>query len=364
MAVLGFMSGTSLDGVDVAILETDGETVEQFGPAIFEPYSPDERAIIQAATDDIVAQDRAWRPIVADPRAVEAVTAAHRRAIDAIRGQGARFDLIGFHGQTMLHRPRRARTLQIGDAAELAAYTNVPVVATLRAADLAGGGEGAPLVPVYHRALYARLGFRGPVAFLNIGGVANVSWIDGDQMIAADVGPGNGLIDQYVQRAGLGLYDCDGRLAAQGRVDDAALENLLAHRFFASGGPRSLDRYDFSLAPVDGLAVADAVATLTAFTVEAIARSMKWLPALPAQWVVCGGGCHNPVIMAGLRRALGVPVEDCAGFGLRGDFIEAEAMAFVAARHRRGLPSTFPATTGVETPTVAGELILPQGASL
>ena len=355
MRVLGFMSGTSLDGVDAAIIATDGERIDGFGPAVLLPFTAGERAALSAATEDAVRTDGRTRPASFD--AAEAVLLdVHVRAARAVLGQdgAGSIDLIGFHGQTVIHRPARGLSIQLGDAGALARALGVPVIADLRQADLEAGGQGAPLVPVYHAALAPLIGAELPIAFLNVGGVANLSWLGRDGgMIAFDTGPGNGLIDLMVQARGVGRYDDGGRLAASGAVDAAALATLLGARYFAQAGPKSLDRHDFPLDAVAGLSTEDAAATLTAFTAEAVALAARRLPEPPLRWLVCGGGRHNPALMRALNARLGA-CESTDAHGLRGDFIEAEAMAYLAARSVRGLPLTFPTTTGVARPTPGG----------
>lgn len=362
MRVLGFMSGTSLDGVDAAIIDTDGERIAAFGPTLLRPFTADERAALIAVTQEAVANDAVDRASAACIAAETVIHDVHRRtAEELMAADGGAIDLIGFHGQTVLHRPDRRLTVQLGDAQALADALGVPVVADLRQADIAAGGQGAPLVPIYHAALADRIGAERPAAFLNVGGVANVSWIgaDGD-MAAFDTGPGNGLIDQIVQQRGLGRYDEGGRLAAAGRVDERALATLLDAPYFRATGPKSLDRYDFPLDAVAALSAADAAATLVAFTARSVALAAQRLPAPPTRWLVCGGGRHNPVLMAALGDALG-RVESTDDHGLRGDFIEAEAMAFLAARSLRGLPITFPGTTGAPAAMTGGVLYRPAG---
>lgn len=360
MRVLGFMSGTSLDGVDAAIVETDGERVHAFGPARLVAFDDRERAALIAATEAAVAADGAGRP-ASFARAEAIVLDVHQRAAElVVADYGDRIDLVGFHGQTVLHRPERGLTIQLGDAAALADALGTPVVAQMRAADLAAGGQGAPLVPAYHAALAERIGVARPLAFLNVGGVANLTWLGSNgELIAFDTGPGNGMIDLMVQARGQGRYDDGGRLAAAGRVDEHALAALLDADFFDVRGPKSLDRYDFPLDATAHLAVTDAAATLTAFTAAAVARGAAQLPEPPRRWLVCGGGRHNPTLMAALGAALG-HVEPVDVHGLRGDFTEAEAMAFLAARCGRGLPTTFPGTTGVPMPISGGELFTPR----
>lgn len=363
MLVMGYMSGTSLDGVDVAMIETDGEQIKAFGAAAMVAFDGDEQAVLERATRDaLVWNGQGDRP-ASFAAAGAVIDAAHIRAgRQMIVEAGRRPDLVGFHGQTLLHRPEWKLSVQIGDPQVLADALGVAVVAQMRQDDLMAGGQGAPLVPAYHAALAERLGMAGPVAFLNVGGVANLTWIGEDgALIAFDTGPGNGLIDQVVQAHGAGRYDDDGRFAAAGTVDRAVLAELLAHEYFRGDGPKSLDRYDFPLDWTEVVTLEDAAATLTAFTAEAVALAARSLPQPPRLWVVCGGGSHNPVLMQALRDRLG----DCLTAdeaGLRGDYIEAEAMAFLAARSVRGLPLTFPGTTGVARPLTGGTVSRPREA--
>lgn len=356
MLVMGYMSGTSLDGVDVALIETDGERIEAFGPTALIAFSSVERGAIEQATRDALV----WNGHGAEPpsfgEAATVIERLHVRAGERVIAQaGRRPELIGFHGQTLLHRPERQLSVQIGDPQILADALGVRVVAQMRQADLRAGGQGAPLVPAYHAALAKRLELEAPVAFLNVGGVANLTWIGADgTLIAFDTGPGNGLIDQLVQAHGAGRYDDGGRFAAAGRVDTDILAKLLSHDHFRGSGAKSLDRYDFPLDWTAACSLEDAAATLTAFTADAVALAVRDLPAPPGIWIVCGGGGHNPVLMAALRDRLGA-CRTADDVGLRSDFVEAEAMAFLAARSIRGLPLTFPGTTGVAEPLIGGQ---------
>ncbi|KPH58179.1 anhydro-N-acetylmuramic acid kinase [Novosphingobium aerophilum] len=365
MLVMGYMSGTSLDGVDVALIETDGERIDAFGPSAMIAFSATERAVLERATHEALAWDGQGEEPRSFALAADVIEGAHVRAgFDVIARAGRRPDLIGFHGQTLLHRPERKLSVQIGDPQVLADALGISVVAQMRQDDLMAGGQGAPLVPAYHAALADRIGLDGPVAFLNLGGVANLTWIGADgSLVAFDTGPGNGLIDQVVQAHGAGRYDDGGRIAAAGTVNRDVLTDLLSHAHFRGEGPKSLDRYDFPLEWAEACSLEDAAATLTAFTAEAVALSLRTLPQAPNVWVVCGGGSHNPTLMQALRDRLG----DCRTadeVGLRSDFVEAEAMAFLAARSLRGLPLTFPGTTGVARPLTGGTIWRPEPAAL
>jgi len=266
------------------------------------------------------------------------------------------------HGQTFLHeRPtaeRIGRTVQLLDAERLAKASGRPVAFDFRTADVAAGGEGAPLAPIYHAARARASGLSAPVAALNVGGVANITLIGADgALLAFDTGPGNGMIDLMLQERGLGRFDEDGRLALAGRVDETALASLLDSAYFDAPAPKSLDRYDFSLAPVEHLCAEDAAATLVAFTAEAVFKAFAQTGETPSALIVCGGGRHNPAIMQTLARRAPVPVQAAEAHGWRGDSIEAEAFAYLAARTAKGLPISFPGTTGVMAPMTGGRIV-------
>ena len=355
LRALGLMSGTSVDGVDVALVETDGETVAATGAFLTVPYDDAVRRRIRAAFG-------AETPGPATAEAEQAVTAAHveavRRWAAASGTDLATLDVVGFHGQTISHRPERRFTWQIGDGAVLARALGVPVVSDLRSADVAAGGQGAPLVPVFHAALARDL--PRPLAVVNVGGVGNVTWIGPDgALLAFDTGPGNGPIDDWcARRAGL-QFDRDGALAASGKVDGTRLERFAEHRYFARTPPKSLDRGDFSDAWADGLSVVDGAATLTRGTARAIALAARHFPAPVAEWVICGGGARNPTLMAAIAAETRGRVVTADSLGWNGDALEAQAFGFLAVRSLRGLPLSFPGTTGVPRPMTGGRLDRP-----
>ena len=359
--VIGLMSGTSLDGIDAALVETDGETVAVPGPALTLPYDPKTRAILRAAMEEArgLAEGAA---VPASIREAEIhATDAHAEAVHRLLAEAGLASrdvaLIGFHGQTILHRPEARFTWQIGDGARLARATGIDVVNDFRTADVMAGGEGAPLVPLYHVALVREAqGLKPPVAVVNIGGVANVTYIAGDDILAFDTGPGNAPIDDWAMRHRGRPVDEHGALARQGRVDNALLDEMLAHSFFDRCPPKSLDRLDFEASRVAGLSPEDGAATLTAFTAASIARAREHFPEPATHWVVCGGGRHNPVLMENLRARVNAPVLAAEDLNWRGDFLEAEAFAYLAARSRRGLPLSLPTTTGVSRPMTGGTL--------
>jgi anhydro-N-acetylmuramic acid kinase len=369
VCAIGLMSGTSYDGVDVALINTDGETVGRLGPAGYRAYSDAERAILRraiAAAGNLA--DRRQRPEpLAEAEAV--VTDVHAEAVESFllaNGMAASdITVIGFHGQTVLHQPERRLTVQLGDGGALARRLGISVVHDFRAADVEAGGEGAPLVPVFHRAMIRMSERPYPVAVLNLGGVANVTFVDGDDLVAFDIGPGNALIDDFVRLRNGQSHDADGRLAAAGTPDQAAVARVLAHPYFARRPPKSLDRNEFRqwVAEEGNLArksLEDGAATLTAITAAAIAAAPALLPRPPQAWIAAGGGTHNPVLMRMLAERLApAKLETAAHGGWSADALEAQAFAYLAVRSLRQLPLTFPTTTGVLQPLTGGVLARP-----
>jgi len=347
---IGLMSGTSLDGVDAALIETDGLGLVRPLGAATRPYAPEFRARLRQAISGAL-----------DPATLEAeLTDLHAEAVEALLATLGRsageIGVAGFHGQTVLHRPEKRQTWQIGDGPRLAARIGVDVVYDFRTADVAAGGEGAPLAPVYHAALAGAAAER-PLAIVNIGGVANVTWIGRDgRLIACDVGPGNGPIDDWVQRTDGRAYDADGALARSGEADGARIAAALDGAFFGRPPPKSLDRLDFTDALADGLSPADGAATLTEFTAAAIARSAAIFPEAPARWLVTGGGRANGYLMERLAALAAAPVAPIETIGADGDRLEAEAFAYMAARSLAGAPISFPETTGAPRPMTGGRL--------
>lgn len=362
------MTGTSLDAVDMAILETDGRTVQAFGPA-------GERKLTEATRDVVLEATRQARalPTGAPEPAIfrhtaEMVVEEHFAAAEAFLLahdlSWRDIDLIGMHGQTVFHqRPKNGvagRTIQLGDGGMLARLTGRPVAFGFRTADVAVGGQGAPLAPIYHLARALASGLSPPLAVLNIGGVANVTfWSGAEDLIAFDTGPGNGMIDQLVQARGAGRFDEGGRYASLGRVDEGVVQALLVHPYFRSVPPKSLDRYDFSVEPLAALRLEDGAATLVAFMADGVRLAFEALGQIPTEVIVCGGGRHNPEIMKALAARLPMPVKTAEDHGWRGDSIEAEAFAFLAARTLHGLPISFPTTTGVPVPMTGGRIVWP-----
>ena len=351
---LGLMIGTSCDGVDAALVATDGLRRLSCGEAITLAYP---EAFRQRLREAMVSRE-------APPAVVEELTRRHADAVaELLSRAGRRADevrVVGFHGQTLLHEPEKRRTWQIGDGALLARLTGIDTVSDFRSADVAAGGQGAPFAPLFHRALAESHGepLPRPLAVLNVGGVANVTWIGigEDELIAFDTGPGNALIDDWAMRHLGRPVDEDGRLAAAGRVDERALEALLDDEYFMRPAPKSLDRDAFDPAPLEDLSPADGAATLVAFTAATVGRGLEILPEPPRAWLVTGGGRRNPVLMEALHRRLGVPVSSVDSLGWDGDGLEAQAFAYLAVRSLSGLPLSLPTTTGVPQPLTGGRL--------
>ena len=357
---LGAMSGTSLDGVDAAMVLTDGEEIIDFGTTAYREYSEQERGVLRAALGR-------WDQTGAAARVVED---AHAELLAKFQGA----EIIGFHGQTLAHEPAGRGTHQAGNGALLAQVLGLPVVWDFRTSDIRLGGQGAPLAPFFHFACAKKIGAVAPIAMLNLGGVGNVSWIDPScaaptdarAILAFDTGPANAPLDDLV-RARLGLaLDRGGELAAAGRVDRTLVEAFLQTAFFHKLPPKSLDRGDFTSLEqsVSNLSDADAAATLTAAAVASVQKGCEHFPAPPSRILVCGGGRHNPVMMAMLREALACPVDAVEAVGLDGDMLEAQAFAYLAVRVARGMATSCPGTTGVSAAVGGGQISQPKRTDL
>lgn len=374
MRAIGLMSGTSLDGVDIALIETDGQALnvvkghnnflEPLGPTGYRGYSDDEKALLRAATKDaesvVRPDDRPGRL----PEAEAFVTQAHAEAVERFLAENGLtpqdIDVIGFHGQTVIHRPDHRITIQIGDGQALASRLGIAVVSDLRRADIEAGGQGAPLVPVFHKALAEASGLEGPFGILNIGGVANATLVDSrGGVIAFDTGPGNSLIDEWMQERENKNLDDGGRTAARGRPDEQLLAWLLTHPFFFRKPPKSLDRNWFSHKLAGQLSTEDGAATLTAFTARAVARALDHAPEIPTRWIVAGGGARNGELVRLLTYHLRAEITTADAIGWSSAYLEAQAFAYLAVRSLQGLPITFPATTGVREPISGGVLSRP-----
>jgi anhydro-N-acetylmuramic acid kinase len=345
---IGLMSGTSMDGIDIALLETDGESVVRAGPWTTQPYPADLRhALLKLAVEDPDLAHFEQRVTQAHIEAVRVFSRDYNIALSTV-------DCVGFHGQTIRHEPQLARTWQLGDGARMAEALGCVVINRFRDADLRQGGQGAPLAPAYHRVLAKTQGLLEPIAILNIGGVSNVTLICGEEIYAFDCGPGNALLDDWVSaRAGV-PFDEGGGIAARGRVDEHTLSRLMNDPYFTVAGAKSLDRNHFSNASVSDLSIVDGAATLVAFTARAIAVAARTFPMTAHTWIVVGGGRLNTTLVDALRTELNARVMIAEDIGWAGDAIEAQAFAYLAVRSLLGLPLSWPATTGVRQPTTGG----------
>ncbi|MEL7299454.1 MAG: anhydro-N-acetylmuramic acid kinase [Pseudomonadota bacterium] len=341
MRVIGTMSGTSLDGVDAAVLETDGVDIQGFGPTAFRPYAEDERAVLRAALGSWRADD-----------AAALVEAAHEELLHDFEAP----DLVGFHGQTLAHDPGGHGTYQAGDGAQLADTLGWPVAWDFRTADVQMGGQGAPLAPFYHWACARWAGCERPVAFLNLGGVGNLTWVDPASdvpeapgvLLAFDTGPANAPLDDLLRARRGAARDEGGTLAREGEVDMALIERFLGHPYFSKVPPKSLDRDAFATAlDVSGLGDADAAATLTAAVAASVSVGLEACPSVPERVFVTGGGRHNATMMEMIAAGADCPVLPVEEIELDGDMLEAQAFAYLAARVAQGMPTTCPGTTGV-----------------
>ncbi|GIT92359.1 anhydro-N-acetylmuramic acid kinase [Jannaschia pagri] len=357
---VGAMSGTSLDGVDAAEIWTDGETIARFGASSYRAYSETERSVIRAALGRWPGE-----PTVAE--AAEVVETAHARLLAPY----AQADLVGFHGQTLAHDPDARRTHQAGDGGVLAQVLGRPVVWDFRTADVALGGQGAPLAPAFHHACARWIGAQAPLAFLNLGGVGNLTWVDPAKtdmaedraLLAFDTGPANAPINDLCMDWLGQPFDRDGALALEGEVHPGLVAELLRHPYFYKMPPKSLDRDAFRTAgaAIDALPPSHAAATWVAVIAASVRHGLTQMPQPPDRLLVTGGGRLNPAILDALTAALPCPVRPVEDVGLDGDMLEAQAFAYLAVRVRRGLPTSFPDTTGVSAQVGGGQVSLPDG---
>ena len=360
------MSGTSLDGIDAAILTTDGEDMVEVGPSLHMPYNRELKIWVRRAIKAAIEGRDSAAEI---GKAAGEVTVAHIQAVEALLEKSGLkntdIDVIGFHGQTIFHQSAtgsesRGRTWQIGDGRVLAEETRIDVVSEFRQADVAAGGEGAPLAPIYHRARIVAMEEppQCAVGVVNLGGVSNLTYVpedaSGNDLVAFDCGPGNGLLDEWMELKTGASMDQDGAMARAGNVNEEVLRLMLLSPYLRRKPPKSLDRYDFKLDHVMKLTPEDGAATLTAFTAACIANAQGFLPDPPGGWIICGGGRHNRAMMDALTSALDAPVVTAEAAGWRGDDLEAECFGYLAVRSLKGIPLSYPKTTRVPAPTKGG----------
>ena len=353
---VGMMSGTSMDGIDVAAIRTDGVHVFEVGPGLSVPYAETLREDLRSILGSTESSPKISR---IEKEITEVHAAAFLSFLKTFSIPKESVGLIGFHGHSILHQPASrfpvGRTWQIGDGALLAKLTDVDVVANMRANDVAAGGEGAPLVPLYHQALAENL--EKPLAIVNIGGISNVTWLGkNNQILAFDMGPGNGLIDDWVWKHTHQPFDAGGVLASRGKIHEDRVIEFFKSPYFSKKPPKSLDRVDYSTRIVEGLSLEDGAATLTEITALAIEKGSEFFPEPPLGWFLTGGGAHNQTLVKRLQHHLApTPVQTVNDLGWSEDFLEAQAWAFLAVRSRKELPLTLPTTTGVPRELTGGE---------
>lgn len=364
---IGLMSGTSMDGIDVALIQTDGRDHVVCGDSLTLDYSPADRRVIEQALEDAKAIEKREDRLGCLNEVEQLITIRHGEAVNHFLQRAGLspqdVDVVGFHGQTVLHRPDDGVTVQLGLGDELAKITGIDVVYDMRAADMVAGGQGAPLVPVFHQALAQQMEVSWPLVFVNIGGISNITYVnDKGELVAFDTGPGNALIDQWVSSQGGIPFDQGGKIASEGRIILALADEYLAASFFDKPAPKSLDRNDFEPLKDGVVELSDGARTLAHVTAASIFKSIEHLPEMPKTWVVCGGGRLNDTIMNDMRNMAdvdGAKVLLSEEVDLSGDMLEAQAFAYLAVRSLAGLPLTFPSTTGCKEPVSGGVLAKP-----
>lgn len=356
---IGLMSGTSMDGIDAALLKTDGMTAMPYG----QPISYDYDTVFADKIKSVLGKSDRQNELVLNVE--REITLKHAKAVLALLRvndlSASDIDVIGFHGQTIFHDPDNAITIQIGDGDLLAQETAIDIVYDFRSDDVKNGGQGAPLLPVYHKALFAQKSvqnndIKAPLMFLNIGGISNLTYIDDNDIIAFDCGPGNGMMNDLVQQVKNEPYDTDGFYASQGKIDMSQLADYMAHPYFSLSLPKSLDKNSFDLSAImnSDISFEDKMSTLSAFCVNAIIQAIDLLPKTPTSIITYGGGVHNTHLMTHLKNQTQIDFISADQIGLSADFMEAECFAFMAVRHLKNLPNSFPETTGVNKPTIGG----------
>lgn len=348
MRALGLMSGTSLDGIDLGVIETDGKAIEKLGPFSTFPYSPHQQQYLRGLING--TEDWEFGEIAVAQWHIDAIKkffGAHPELRHTI-------DVIGFHGQTVYHNPQGRITRAVGNAAQIAVTFGIDVVADFRSHDLAQGGWGAPLVPLFHQALAAQ--FSHPLMFLNLGGIANLTYVDREHLLAFDVGPCNALLNDWIAQHTQDDCDRDGQYSQKGMIHNSIIRQYMSHTFFMLEPPKALDRKDFDCAPLEGLSCEDGAATLVGLTTECVHNAMRFLPHSPQALVLCGGGRRNPVLVSSLRGLFPETYSIDDFMQVDGDAIEAFAFGYLAVRSLQGLPLSYPTTTGCSQPVTGGAL--------
>ena len=363
---IGLMSGTSLDGIDAALIKSDGVNVMHYGIPLSRPYDRHEHGILKITLSEARCEGQPTNKNTNINETSKMITDLHIEVVKTLLRQNdlspIDIDVIGFHGQTLLHNPGEGWSWQIGDGNQLSKELGIQVVSDFRKYDVSNGGQGAPLVPVYHKAVFSGRGVKYPIGLINFGGVANVTWIGSDKtddLIAFDTGPANALLDDWVRRNTDYIYDKDGIFSQHGTIHQGLIEKWINNDYFKQPPPKSLDRDYFNVDEVNSLSLEDGAATLAGFSVACLKEAINIYPKKVNNWYVSGGGAHNPTIMTMLNEVLGENVKTLNTIGLDGDYIEAEAFGYMAVRRLYDLPITFPGTTGISSPSTGGVISKP-----
>jgi len=356
---LGLMSGTSMDGVDASIIKSDGEKFIEIIDDFYLKYDDQIKLKLKRIIDLCSSKDQFFK-ISKDIQDIEKkITLYHVRACKLIikKNKNIRLDLIGFHGQTILHKPKKGYSIQIGDSQLLSKLTNTSVISNFRENDISNGGQGAPLAPIYHKLILNKIKATLPSAIINIGGISNITYFENDnKLVGFDTGPGNYLIDKWVQSQKNIQFDKDGLIAKSGKVSEKLLKKILSNRYYKKKPPKSLDVKDFNFKNFNKISLEDGAATLSMLTVKSIGNAINNFAKYPNKILLSGGGRKNKFITNNIKKILKCPVCLIDDYNFNGDFIESQTFAFLAIRSYLKKNITYPTTTGVKNPSSGGLL--------
>jgi anhydro-N-acetylmuramic acid kinase len=356
ISALGLMSGTSMDGIDGSIISSDGTNIKEYKISNYTEYSTTTTTLLFKAFNNI---SNFMKDTDSKKELSYRVTIDHALAAEKLINKSNILpQIVGFHGQTIYHNPQKKITLQLGEGALLSKLLKTNVVSNFRDNDMLNGGEGAPLAPIYHKLLIENFNITLPACIVNIGGIANVTYFDGSELIGFDVGPGNGLMDSFINKKLRKKFDYNGITASQGKIDKSLIRQFCNYKFFSKPYPKSLDRNDFrdiqSVLDKSKISTENALATLVELTVKSIYISIKQLPYFPKNIIIVGGGAKNKFLLKRLENSFGKILKVSDKVGFISTNVEAEMIAYLAVRRLNSLPITFPKTTGVPKPLIGG----------
>lgn len=354
--ILGLMSGTSMDGINGSIVKTDGEKITRMGINEKVSFNKNTKLLFDNELKNNNFHDKSINPDL-----ISAITLDHARLVKKIiKTHKITPDYVGFHGQTLYHDPSSKISLQIGNPKLLANITKIKVIADFRSNDIANGGEGAPLAPIYHKNIIDSLNLIKPSCLINIGGITNTTYWDGQNLIGFDVGPGNHFLDKFCQENLYLKYDKGGNIASKGLEIKKITNQFLKDPYFTLSYPKSLDKLHFNKIyeniKINNYASADLLNSLTSVVSKSIIQSLNMFPRKVKLLIIMGGGSYNNFLVDSIRNSFSGITKTADEIGLNGDFIETELISFLAARYLNRLPTTFPSTTGVKKPTIGGQL--------